>query len=109
MLTGTMLTGTGQAGTMLTGTMLTGTMLTGTGQAEPRAPGARAAAAAALSLPERLVECVGDGAPGSGQAAQQRVGVGQLEHPRHFVLLLQHQPVGPAAGHLMQRVPGIED
>ena len=79
--------------------------------AQPGRPACPAcpASAAAVGLPERLVERVGDGAPGLREAAQQRVGVGQAEHPGHLVLFLQHQPVGRAAGHHVQRMPGIED
>ena len=67
------------------------------------------AAAAALGLPERLVHRVGDGAAGPGQVAHERVRVQQPEHPGHLVLLLQDEPVGGAAGDLVQRVPRVHD
>ena len=70
---------------------------------------ARARAAAALRLAQRLIERIGDGAPCPGQMTQQRIGVGQAKDPGHLVLFLQHQPVAGPAGHLVQGVPCVQD
>jgi hypothetical protein len=41
--------------------------------------------------------------------AHERVRIQQPEHPGHLVLLLQDQPVGGAAGDLVQRVARVHD
>jgi hypothetical protein len=64
---------------------------------------------AALRVAQRLIQGVSNGAPRPGQVAQQGIGVGQAEGAGHLVLLLEHQPVGGPAGHLVQRVPRVQD
>ena len=82
--------------------------------AGPRLRGAAALAArplgeAAVHLPPGVIDGVADGPAGLGKRAQHRVGVEQAERARHLVLLLQHQPVGAAAAHLVQGVPDVHD
>ena len=66
------------------------------------------AAAQPVGLAEGVIGRVGDGPRGAGQHPEQHVPVEQPERPGHLVLLLEHQPVQPPPGDLVQRVPGIE-
>ena len=61
-----------------------------------------------VRLAEGVLGRVGHGPPGPGQHAQQDVPVEQPERGGHLVLLLEHQPVQAATGHIVQRVPGVE-
>ena len=42
------------------------------------------------------------------ERAHEHVGVGRADQPRDRVLVLERQLVGPAAGHAVERDPGVE-
>ncbi len=77
--------------------------------AAPHPDPQRAAPAGPVGLPEGVIDRVGHGPARAGQLAQQRVAVEQAERAGHLVLLLEHQPVEPPAGDLVQHVAGVHD